>query len=248
MHLRNMSDTSIWKLFLYMLAVLYGVAHINEVLANEIKIKTPQKKELQLKTIQKKLKKLKPMKYKFNKKISRYIADYSKMYDVDPLLLLSILKIESNFEQSATNYNGCKYVDNKKNCGDYSIAQINFLIWQKEFKKIKNTKRYPKITQGLNIEKLKKSNKYGIETMAKILYVLKIRHSHYDSLWYTRYNSGNTLKRIRYLRLMETAFRKIKYPINYEAKEKLLLKAVKRHGWKKVMAIYTKIPSATLKL
>jgi len=191
------------------------------------------------KIISKDLKKVINMKKKHNKKIASLILESSKKYSIDPKLIMSIIAVESNFDQAAQNKNGCKYINFKKNCGDYSLAQINYLVWKEELRKYK---------ENLDLEKLKKSNAYAIDRMSLILSILKKRHSKKDKLWFTRYNSGNYLKKIRYLRMLEYRLKRIGYKIDYQAKEKLLYLAVRKHGWKKVMGIYTKIPSVKLKI
>ena len=44
----------------------------------------------------------------YSKKYSEYVEKYSKEYDVDPLLIFSIIKAESNFDKEAKSSSGAK--------------------------------------------------------------------------------------------------------------------------------------------
>lgn len=169
--------------------------------------------------------KLKRMKNKHRIIISKIIYKTAKKYNIDYKIILAILKIESNFEQSAINKYKCKK-DNS--CGDYSIAQINYKTW--------------KDILQLDIQKLKSSNAYAIDKMGKILSIIKKRRKS-KSLWFLDYHSRNVLFQIRYLRMIERNLNRLYYPLSYDHKERLLRRAVTIYGWKKVLALFTKIPS-----
>jgi hypothetical protein len=171
------------------------------------------------------LKRLKRMRKIHNKIISKLVYNTAKKYDIDYKIILSILKLESNFEQSATNKYKC---EEDNSCGDYSIAQINYKTW--------------KDALDLDLHKLKSSNAYAIDKMGEILSIVKKRNKD-DELWFLDYHSRNVLFQIRYLRLLEYSLKKVYYPICYDHKENLLRRAVTIYGWKKVLALYTKIPS-----
>ena len=44
----------------------------------------------------------------YPKKYSEYVEKYAKEYDVDPLLIFSIIKVESNFDEKAKSSSGAK--------------------------------------------------------------------------------------------------------------------------------------------
>ena len=171
------------------------------------------------------IRKLKKMKNKHNKIITNLVYKTSKKYELNPKIILAILKLESNFEQSGMNKYKC---DGKKECGDFSIAQINYKTWKK--------------SANLNLDKLKSNNAYAIDKMGWILSDIRKRHPK-DKLWFLRYHSRNYLLRIRYLKILERYFAKISYELDYDAIDQLHQLAVMKHGWRRVLAIYRKTPS-----
>lgn len=102
-----------------------------------------------------------------------WVYTYAKKYDLDPYLILAIIKVESDFNPKAASHTG-----------DYSIAQINYRVWKKELER-----------QGihLNFYKLKTNYAYALDTMAYILKHLKTNYEATDPKWYARYHS-NTKK------------------------------------------------------
>lgn len=110
--------------------------------------------------------------YKVKKsyEIAQSIKVNAQKYNIDPVLFLSIMKVESDFDQSATNASG-----------DFSVAQINYKIWSKAFKELGK--------EPLDKEKLKTDVHYSIERMAEILSYLSERYSSTDPLWYARYHN-----------------------------------------------------------
>lgn len=102
--------------------------------------------------------------------IAHSIFNTAEKNGIDPTLFLSIIKVESDFKQSATN-----------SSGDLSLAQINYDIWSEEF-----------LNQGkepLDKKRLKEDLEYGVERMGEILSFLKERYSEKDPIWYARYHN-----------------------------------------------------------
>jgi soluble lytic murein transglycosylase-like protein len=124
------------------------------------------------------------------KRLSVVIALASKEYQLDPRILLSILYVESNFKQSA-----------KSNTGDFSIAQINFKVWEHSFKKMKKT--------PLNFKQLKEDETYAIYRMAEILNLLKNDHEKSDKFWFARYHSSTPKYKKRYIGMLQKPLKKL---------------------------------------
>lgn len=112
--------------------------------------------------------------------IASAINKSSKKYGISPDIFLSIIKTESNFDQKAVSPTG-----------DISIAQINFKVWNKEFKRLK--------LPAINEFRLKTDPVYSISIMGKILSICKTRYSHKDPQWFARYHSNTTKYRTVYL-------------------------------------------------
>lgn len=110
--------------------------------------------------------------------VSTYAQDISKAvhrHNINPQIIISLIDTESNFQASKISHTG-----------DVSIAQVNADVWNKEFQRLK----LPLIKKG----KLKQIEQgYAIDTMARILAILKKRHEKKDRRWYARYHS-NTKK------------------------------------------------------
>lgn len=94
----------------------------------------------------------------------------TKKYNVDPKLMIAIIATESDFDNSKVSHTG-----------DFSLAQINAEIWNKEFERLGLSK--------LNTKRLKKDENYALSKMAEILNILKARHAKKDSKWFARYHS-----------------------------------------------------------
>jgi len=66
--------------------------------------------------------------YKLNKNYIEYLyriaEKYSNVYNLDPLLVMSIMATESSFQTSATSNKGC-----------VGLMQINWPVWDKELRK-----------------------------------------------------------------------------------------------------------------
>lgn len=94
---------------------------------------------------------------------------------IDPSKVVLLIATESDFNINAYN-----------KAGDYSIAQINFPIWNSEFKRLNR--------KELDFLRLTNDPAYAINRMVEILEILKQRHPN-DRKYYTRYYSNT-----RYLR------------------------------------------------
>lgn len=103
-------------------------------------------------------------------RVASAIYSNAKRYNISKRVLLSIIKIESNFKSSKVS-----------STGDYSIVQINLKIWNKEFRRL----GFPTI----NKNELVKNDDYAISKMCLILNIIKSRHLK-DKQWYARYHSN----------------------------------------------------------
>lgn len=103
-------------------------------------------------------------------RIAKSLYSTTRKYKIDPKLMVAIIGTESDFvnEKISTT-------------GDLSLAQINTVIWNKEFVRLGLNKLNPKL--------LKKDEAYALNKMAEILNILKVRHAKNDSKWFARYHS-----------------------------------------------------------
>jgi hypothetical protein len=124
---------------------------------------------------------------KIAKKIAKKVLEVSRDTDVDYRILLSIIKEESNFDQSATN-----------DSGDYSLAQINYGIWNAELKRLKE--------KPINFKKLNTDIDYSLDIMGKILVYLK-ENSGRDPLWFAKYHSKTPSKKLGYAQKLNKHFK-----------------------------------------
>jgi soluble lytic murein transglycosylase-like protein len=130
-----------------------------------------------------------------------WVHNYAKKYNLDPFLLLAIIKVESDFNQKAIS-----------NTGDYSLAQINYKVWKKELER-----------QGikLNYYKLKTNYAYALQTMGYILKTLKEKHAKKDPKWFARYHSNTNKYKLAYYQRVNKQMAKIK-TIQAVQKQKLI--------------------------
>ena len=119
-----------------------------------------------------------------------WVHTYAEKYQIDPFIMLALIKVESDFNQEAIS-----------ETGDYSLAQINFKVWQKELS-----------SKGIKLDysKLKKNHTYALEKMAIILNILKTRHAKKDNNWYGRYHSNTKKYKNKYLKKVNIALMKMK--------------------------------------
>ncbi len=118
------------------------------------------------------------------KKISKTIKKAATTNGVKAELFVVILDIESGFKDWPVNATG-----------DISIAQVNYRIWNKEFKRLKLPK--------LDKTRLKKDHVYAINILGSILKILKKRYEHKDKMWYARYHSKTKKLKIKYNKMIQ---------------------------------------------
>ena len=124
------------------------------------------------------------------KRFAVLISLACKKYDLDPRIVIAILKTESDFRQNAISHTG-----------DYSVAQINFKVWSKNFNKMD---RAP-----LKYEKLREDEAYALFRMAEILSILQKQHSKTDKQWFARYHSATPHFKSIYMTKLEKVLKKL---------------------------------------
>lgn len=102
--------------------------------------------------------------------LAKIVYRNSVEFKLDPKILIAIIATESNFRNEMIS-----------STGDFSMAQINFKIWNKEFQRL----GLPRLDMKL----LKHNEHYGIYKLAKILSILKTRYQKADQHWYASYHS-----------------------------------------------------------
>ena len=117
-------------------------------------------------------------------KVANAVAKVSDVNKIDPRLFLAIMKVESSFNQGAVS-----------STGDFSMAQINYANWSKEFKRLKKA--------PLDKQKLSTDIDYSISKMGEILTIIHNRHKT-DSIWYARYHSSTPDLKIGYSKKVQT--------------------------------------------
>ncbi len=103
----------------------------------------------------------------------------SRKFSVDPKIMIAIISTESSFRNNVVS-----------STGDISLAQINTVVWDKEFTRLGLGK--------IDIKLLKKDEAYALNKMGKILSILKERHAKKDKQWYARYHSKTKVHKDRY--------------------------------------------------
>lgn len=107
-----------------------------------------------------------------------------KKYKIQPQIALAIIDTESDFNQAAVS-----------STGDFSMAQVNLEIWNKEFERMK--------MEAIDADRLKTDQAYSLEVMAKILHILKKRYEKKDRRWYARYHSKSDKHKRVYLHKLQ---------------------------------------------
>jgi hypothetical protein len=125
-----------------------------------------------------------------NYELSMKIHEVLRKHDIPPQILLSIIDTESSFNQNAVS-----------STGDLSLAQINVEICNKEFERMKKPL--------IDSERLKKDERYALETMVKILTLIKNRYKEQDRRWYARYHSKTKRHKSLYLSKLESRMKKL---------------------------------------
>jgi hypothetical protein len=157
---------------------LLHAQHVQEQLANTIKkvdeaiysvIKLPDRERLRFATL---------------------ITLSCKKYNLDPRIMVSILKVESDFRQKAVSHTG-----------DYSVAQINFKVWAKRFRQMDK--------DPLHFNRLKEDDAYAIFRMGEILHDLQINFSKKDEFWFARYHSNTPKFKNAYIKKLQINLKKL---------------------------------------
>lgn len=118
-------------------------------------------------------------------KIANDIHRAIKKYKVEPQIIVALIDTESDFQYNKVS-----------TTGDLSLGQVNVEVWNAEFKRLKQ----PLIVKDKLIHE---DQAYAMETMARILSILKTRHAKKDRRWYARYHSNTTKYKHDYLRKIE---------------------------------------------
>ncbi len=119
------------------------------------------------------------------------ISEAVKEFNVAPQVVIALIDTESDFNSRKIS-----------ETGDLSIAQINYEVWNKEFKRMK----LPEI----DLQKLTSEDQsYAINTMVKILSILKKRHAKVDRRWYARYHSNTKKYKWHYLKKIEVRMKRL---------------------------------------
>jgi hypothetical protein len=126
------------------------------------------------------------------RRLSAIVAINSVKYKIDPRIILSVLNVESAFNQSAVS-----------ETNDISIAQINLNVWTPAFFKEKTGK-------GLDVKRLKKDEAYAISRMCLILKYYKQKFPN-DKFWYARYHSSTPKFKSAYISRLIKNVKKIKH-------------------------------------
>lgn len=123
-------------------------------------------------------------------KIAKLIHYTSKRYNIDPKIIVSIIDTESDFRHHKVS-----------STGDLSLVQINPKVWNAEFKRLG--------LGELDIQQLKKSERYALIKMGQILNDLKTKYAHKDEKWFARYHSRTKKFKTTYANKVELRMRKI---------------------------------------
>lgn len=102
--------------------------------------------------------------------IAESIHGSSTKYKIDPKVIIAIIDTESNFRKGMVSHTG-----------DLSLVQINPLVWNKEFARLKMAL--------VDAKKLQEDEAYAINLMCEILTLIKVRHGDTDARWFARYHS-----------------------------------------------------------
>lgn len=102
--------------------------------------------------------------------IAESIHNASTAYKIDPKIIIAIIDTESNFRKGMVSHTG-----------DLSLVQINPMVWNKEFARLK--------MPLVDAKKLQEDEAYAINLMCEILTLIKVRHGDSDARWFARYHS-----------------------------------------------------------
>lgn len=124
-------------------------------------------------------------------KLSQKIHNVVRNYKIPPHIILAILDVESEFNQNKVS-----------ETEDYSIAQINLDIWEKEFDRLKKKK--------IDRERIKVDEEYSLKVMMEILDFLKSKYAKKDRKWFARYHSKNPKFKNLYLSKLSSRIYRLK--------------------------------------
>lgn len=124
-------------------------------------------------------------------KIAKAIYEASSEREVDYMLFLSIMKVETTtFNQDAVS-----------SSGDLSIAQIKPEVWTAEFERLGK--------EPLDKKRLKADPSYAIERMGEILEIQN-KYKKKDPYWYARYHSKTPSRKLKYAKKVQQEYLRIK--------------------------------------
>ena len=141
-------------------------------------------------------------------KIAVQLSKAIKKYKINPQIMVAIIDTESNFNTEKVS-----------ETGDFSLAQINPEIWNKEFERMK--------LKTIDKNKLIKNQQYALNKMAEILEIIKKRHGRRDPYWYARYHSNTKDYKKDYLEKLKLRF-KMLASVQDLTKKNMRLKSILR--------------------
>lgn len=124
----------------------------------------------------------------YRAQVAELISDALQGTSLNPQIMVSIIDVESLFNQSAVS-----------STGDLSIAQINPNVWNKEFLRLN--------LEPLDVERLKVDHAYSLQKMVLILTHLKNKYAKNDRRWYARYHSHSKKYKRIYLSKLDQRMR-----------------------------------------
>ena len=173
--------------------------------------------------ISKRLKRMRSLNKRNHNYFKKVIYDVSKAHNIDCTLLMTHIKVESDF------------VFSKGPVEEVSIAQISYGIWNKIFKREGSS---------LDKKKLKVNKTYAIDRMGWILSYLRKKYYKRDSMWFLRYNTGYFYFKLKYLHLMEYQLKRLGLVdnyVDYRNKRIMVNSVTRKKGAQAVLEIYTRL-------
>jgi hypothetical protein len=117
------------------------------------------------------------------KRLGQSIDYWAQKYDLDPDLMVALLRVESNFESGLKSCWPAPWIDEEAQTCDHGLAQINE-TWVRKW--------------NLDPDRLVHDDHYNIWVQARLLAWLK-RYFGHEEDWHGRYHSGTPSKKARYL-------------------------------------------------
>lgn len=125
--------------------------------------------------------------------VAKGIHTACKTYGLDWKLFTSLLNQESSLNKDPQ---GC--LNNSARCtGDYGIGQVRISVWEK--------------VEGMKFDRIKMLTdlSYAIDASARVLHHYKVKYETRELNWFTRYHSGTTEFRAKYISDLNRSFSKI---------------------------------------